>query len=160
MKIIKDYLDKNLFNNLQSIVFSETFPFYYRGFTGHRLDKSDFYFEHILYQEKQQSSPHFDDLLMPIIGNLKYNFLIRAKLNCYTIKSKHIHTEMHRDYSFDHQVALFSFNTCNGYTYFEDTEEKIKSVANQLIIFDGKRNHCSVSQTDSNLRINININIL
>ena len=113
-----------------------------------------------MYQEKQQSSPHFDDLLMPIIGNLKYNFLIRAKLNCYTINSKHIHTEMHRDYSFDHQVALFSFNTCNGYTYFEDTEEKIKSVANQLIIFDGKRNHCSVSQTDSNLRINKNNNIL
>ena len=42
----------------------------------------------------------------------------------------------------------------------QDTKEKIKSLANQLIIFDGNRNHCSVAQTDTNLRINVNINIL
>ena len=160
MEVIKDFLNKDLFDNLQSIVLSETFPFYYSGFTGHRMDKSDFYFEHILYQEKQQVSQHFDDLLMPIIGNLKYNYLIRAKINCYTIKKESIYTEMHRDYSFDHQVALFSFNTCNGFTYFEDTKEKVESVANQLIIFDGNRNHCSVAQTDTNLRVNVNINVI
>ena len=67
---------------------------------------------------------------------------------------------MHRDYAYPHQVALFSLNTCNGYTYFEDTKEKVPSIANQLVIFDGNRNHCSVAQTDENLRINININIL
>ena len=40
----------------------------------------------------------------------------------------------------------------------------LKEIANaakfQMIIFDGSRKHCSVSQTDSNLRINININFL
>ena len=160
MKIIKDFLQKPLFDELQKIVYSTEFPYYYRGFVADQLDKSDFYFEHILYLEKQQRSPHFDDLLMPIIGNLKYNYLIRAKLNCYTVKKEHIHTEMHRDYTYPHQVALFSLNTCNGYTYFEDTKEKVPSIANQLVIFDGNRNHCSVAQTDENLRINININIL
>lgn len=160
MKIIKDFLDKDLFNNLQSIVFSENFPYYYRGYISDPSDKSDFYFEHILYKEKQQVSSHFDDVLMPLIGNIQYNYLLRAKINCYTIKKKHIYTEMHRDFPFLHQVALFSFNTCNGYTYFEDTKEKIESLANQLIIFDGNRNHCSVAQTDTNLRINVNINIL
>ena len=77
-----------------------------------------------------------------------------------SIKKKHIYTEMHRDYAYPHQVALFALNTCNGYTYFEDTQEKVKSIENQLIIFDGTRNHCSVAQTDTNLRINLNINIL
>jgi len=159
MQIIKNFLEKDLFFKLQSCVLSDSFPYYYKDFTGNRQDKSDFYFEHLLYQDKQQSSPHFDDLLVPIIGNLKFNYLIRAKVNCYTIKKEFIYTEMHRDYMFDHKVALFSFNTCNGFTYFEDTKEKIESLENQLIIFDGSRKHCSVAQTDTNLRVNININL-
>jgi len=160
MKIIKNFLDKDLFYKLKSIVFSETFPYYYKPNTGSRLDKSDFFFSHILYADKEQQSPYFNDLLMPILGNLKYNYLIRAKINCYTIKSKTIYTEMHRDYDFEHQVALFSFNTCNGFTYFEDNQEKILSVENQMLLFDGNKNHCSVAQTDTNLRINLNINLI
>ena len=158
MKIIENFLNKDLFYRLKSIVFSETFPYFYKPNTGSRLDKSDFFFSHILYFDKKQESPYFNDLLMPILGNLKYNYLIRAKINCYTIKSKAIYTEFHRDYDFDHQVALFSFNTCNGFTYFKDTKEKIKSVENQMLLFDGNKQHCSVAQTDTSLRINLNIN--
>ena len=83
-----------------------------------------------------------------LFSSLKYNFLIRAKLNCYTIKSKHIHTEMHRDYSFDHQVALFSFNTCNGFTYFEEPinelwfeKVKITPKKGKTLVFKSDVNH-------------------
>ena len=65
---------------------------------------------------------------------------------------------MHVDQPTKHTVALFSVNTNNGYTLFENGE-KVVSVENQLVMFDGSIRHCSVAQTDENLRVNININL-
>ena len=89
---------------------------------------------------------------------LKFNYLIRAKINLYTKKDKFIETALHVDSYDPHQVALYSLNTNNGYTLFEDGT-KIPSVENQMILFDGSLRHASVAQTDSNVRVNININI-
>ena len=50
-------------------------------------------------------------------------------------------------------------NTNNGFTLFENGE-KVKSVANRLMIFDGLEKHCSVVQTDETARYIININLL
>ena len=66
-------------------------------------------------------------------------------------------TAFHVDRYDSHMVGLYSVNTNNGYTLFEDGT-KVESVENQMVIFDGKRKHCSVAQTDTKLRINININ--
>ena len=38
--------------------------------------------------------------------------------------------------------------------------EKIPSVENQLVIFDGHKKHCSVVQTDASARYIININTI
>ena len=65
---------------------------------------------------------------------------------------------MHTDTPQKHMVALFSINTNNGYTLFENGD-KVASVENQLVLFDGSLKHCSVAQTDENIRVNININI-
>ena len=43
---------------------------------------------------------------------------------------------------------------------FDNKEEEVASIENQILIFDGKLEHCSVSQTDEKFRINININII
>ena len=56
-------------------------------------------------------------------------------------------------------VGLYSLNTCNGFTEFEDGDNA-DSIANSMIIFDGTLKHRSVSQTDENARINININYI
>ena len=62
--------------------------------------------------------------------------------------------------TFPHKVALFSLNTNNGFTYFKD-KSRIYSKANQIIfILMEKTKHGSVMQTDTNLRINININYI
>ena len=112
----------------------------------------------MLYYDNQQKSSYFNKILMPILGNLNFNYLHRAKVNCYTKKHKHIKTVMHTEMVEIHTVALFSVNTNNGYTLFENGE-KVVSVENQLVLFDGSIKHCSVAQTDENLRVNININL-
>tara|TARA_R110000803_G_scaffold210249_1_gene281573 strand:+ start:1185 stop:1676 length:492 start_codon:yes stop_codon:yes gene_type:complete len=161
MKIISNFLETSKFKELQRFVFSSELPFYYNDkIVGDEQDnkKNDFMFTHGLYDVNKQQSDYFNFITMPLLGKLNLNYLIRAKLNCYTKKNEFIHSGMHIDFKTTHKVALFSFNTCNGYTYFKDTKEQIKSIENQMIIFNGNREHCSVSQTDTNLRINININ--
>ena len=160
MKIIKDFLDPSILKQMQKLVFSTDFPYFYVPHVGSATDQSDFMFTHILFLDNKQNSHYFNNLVSPILGKLNFNFLLRAKLNCYTKKDKYIYTDLHTDIKDSHTVAIFSLNTCNGFTYFEDTKEKIPSIENQVCIFDGTRRHCSVSQTDENLRVNININYL
>lgn len=162
MKIIPNFLDKNKFKEIHNFVFSGRCSLYYNdSIVGKGVDKGkDYMFNHIFFDESKQQSDHFNYAIMPILGRLNFNHLIRAKLNCYARKHKLIHTLLHVDYENPHTVALLSLNTCNGYTYFEDTKEKIKSVENQMVIFDGLRKHCSVAQTDTHVRVNININLI
>ena len=59
--------------------------------------------------------------------------------------------------NFNHKVLLLNLNDNNGYTEFEN-DHKVMSKANEAVIFDGNIKHRSVSQTDEDLRININLN--
>ena len=159
MKVINNFLkNEEVFKDLQNMLLGDNFPYYYNNYTANSEDKSDYFFSHMLYNHDQQRSNYFNRILMPILGSLNFNYLYRAKVNCYTKKHKQIKTGMHTDTAKQHTVALFSVNTNNGYTLFENGE-KVISVENQLIIFDGSIKHCSVAQTDENLRVNININV-
>ena len=162
MKVINNFLDKKIFKERQDFVFSNNFPLYYNNsIVREDVDKGqDFMFNHLFFFDDKQRSDYFNYFMIPILEKLKFKNLLRAKLNCYPRKEKLVRTPLHVDHEFPHKVALFSFNTCNGYTYLEDTKEKVKSVENRMIIFDGLRKHCSVAQTDTDLRINLNINMI
>ena len=159
MKVINNFLkNKEVFKDIQNTLLGINFPYYYHDSTARLADKSDYFFSHTLYQDNKQISSYFNRILIPIIGHLEYTYLLRAKINCYTKKATHIKTSMHVDLPRKHTVALFSVNTNNGYTLFENGEKAL-SVENQLITFDGSLKHCSVAQTDENLRVNINIDL-
>ena len=162
MQIIPNFIeDKRIQEEIKNTLIGErSIPYYYNSYIVNENDKSDFHFVHFLYENNIHShecSPVFDKILSPLIGRLKFNYLIRAKVNLYTRKSEFIHTGMHIDYKKPHMVGLYSVNTNNGYTLFKDGT-KVESIENQMVIFDGLREHCSVAQTDTNIRVNININ--
>jgi hypothetical protein len=159
MKIIHNLLEPSVFKDIQNFIFnSNDFPLYYHSEVGKKSDKSDFMFTHLFYINDKQNSDFMSLIVNPILDKLKPKKLIRVKLNCYTKKEKHIHTAYHTDLNYPHKVALFSLNTCNGYTYFKKSKKKVYSVENDCVLFNGLLEHCSVNQTDENLRINININ--
>jgi hypothetical protein len=158
MQIVKNFLDKDIFKKIQDTLSGNEFPWHYSDSVAYEKDTSDFMFFHVLYLDNNQRSPYFHNILMPILGKLNFNYLLRAKVNFYTQKEKHIKTFFHTDSKEKHSVALFSINSNNGYTLFKNGD-KVPSVENQLVIFDGNLEHCSVAQTDKKLRINININI-
>mgnify|MGYP005989953417 CR=1 FL=1 len=158
MKVIENFLDKKTHKTISDVVCSKKFPLYYNDTTANNADTSDYMFTHVFYEDGKQTSIFLSDVLIPLLGKLSFDRLIRAKLNFYTKKPKHIKTAYHVDFSNKHTVALYSINTNNGYTLFKNGDS-VKSVANQLVLFDGKLEHCSVNQTDENVRLNININL-
>lgn len=158
MKVIKNFLDSKTHQAISDIVFSNEFPLFYNNTTGGDKDTSDYMFSHVFYQHGEQNSTFLNDVVMPLLGKLSFDKFIRAKLNFYTKKPKHIQTAYHVDFPNKHTVALYSVNTNNGYTLFKNGD-RIKSIANQLVLFDGRLKHCSVNQTDENIRVNININL-
>ena len=163
MQVIPNFIeDKQVQEDIKNtLTKNREIAYYYSDTSGNENDDSDFYFVHSLFENNVHShdcSSMFDRILSPILGRLKFNYLIRAKVNLYTKKSEFIQTEMHTDTRIPHMVGLYSVDTNNGYTLFEDGT-KIESVENQMVIFDGKRKHCSVAQTDTNVRVNININL-
>jgi|TARA_R100000353_G_scaffold136382_1_gene96832 hypothetical protein len=158
MKVIKNFLDNQTYDTISNIIFSNRFPLFYNSTTGSDTDTSNYMFGHQFYLEGEQSSNFLGSIVTPLLNRLSFNKFIRAKLNFYVKNTKHIKTGFHVDSPNKHTVALYSINTNNGYTLFKNGN-RIKSVANQLVLFDGRLKHCSVNQTDENIRVNININL-
>ena len=158
IKTIKNFLPDQIFKEIQNILFSESFPYYFVNYVVNADDRSDYFFTHHLLHEKG-SSAYFNKILAPLIGRLTFNRLTRSKINFYTKKHKFIKTAYHVDSKNPHFVALYSVNTNNGFTQLENGPT-LPSIENTMHIFDGSLKHCSVAQTDTNARINININLL
>lgn len=162
MKIIPNYIkNEELEQNVKSFLMGDRFDYYYQDSVALNDDPSDpnFFFCHTMFNEGgNRQSNAFIPIMMPLLGGLNFEILYRAKVNCYPRFSEHIQTGMHVDMNdTPHKVGLYSVNTNNGYTLFEDGT-KVESVENQMVIFDGHLKHCSVGQTDEKVRVNVNIN--
>jgi len=156
---VKNFIkEKHIFDDIKNLLMSEKFPYFYYNYITHASDQKHFFFCHVLYRDGESKSPFFNQILMPLLGRLDFNYLHRAKVNLYTQCSEPLIAPAHSDIPIPHRVALFSINNNNGYTLFEDGT-KISSVENECIVFDGKLKHSSVSQTNEKIRININLNL-
>ena len=153
----KNFLEQKTLQDIKKEI--KQMHWFYSNFTSEETDKSNFLFYHLIFENnKVESNRYFNTILMPILGKLNFKYLHRAKLNLYTKQDKQIKTDYHTACNIEHTVALFSLNTNNGYTEFEDGK-KIKSEENNLVIFPGHLKHRSINQTDENVRLNLNINL-
>jgi len=163
-----NYLDEETYSNIKNIIMSqEKFSWFFsasqNGYANQEEQGLDtFYFYHVLFSTASINSPFFD-YFVPLFTKMKINALINARLNLVTntygngYNAKHIDKYSH---NLDHKIAIFHFTTNNGMTVLcsEDKEEKIETVENRLIKFNGDTEHYSVHQTDANRRVILNIN--
>jgi hypothetical protein len=157
--IIDDFLPKNEFTEIDNILSSNDFDWYYESHINRLQEKDDLtsYFVHLFFSEGKAS--RFMHVLSPIFSRLKIKALIRIKANLYprtAVLEKHA---PHCDYPFPHTGAIFYLNTNNGKTILDDGSE-IASIKNRLLIFDSSKYHSSTSTTNAKARINININYI
>lgn len=100
----------------------------------------------------------FNNIGIPIVSRLPMTTLRRFKINVYpNYGQERMMSSFHIDSGQPHSVGLYSLNKCNGYTEFENGDI-LPSEENTMYVFDGKLSHRSVSQTDTNLRVNFNLN--
>ena len=172
LKIIDNFLDKDSFLEIKKFIMSPRCQWRFVDFIAHKDKKNednDGYFVHsftdcdpISLRERFQRSPNFSiisSLMEKINQEISYKDVLRVRSSLYPRRQYQKPDAMHTDYKFSHNVCIFYVNTTNGYTLFEKGE-KVFSVENRLLIFNGLERHCSVVQSDSAARFIININTI
>jgi hypothetical protein len=157
-KIIDNYLDHEQADEIENVLLTNNFPWFYNKELTYKdnLDEKYFYFIHMFYAQYQPQS-NFFYLVEPIIKKLDPRAIIRIKGNLYPSFDHFAEGENHVDYTFDHAGAIYYVNTNNGYTMLND-EIKVDSIKNRLLIFEPQIVHKSVGCTDQKVRANINFN--
>ena len=171
-QIIDNFLNKDDFEELKIFLMSPRSQWRFVDFIVHkdgRDQDKDGYFVHsftdrdpISFLERFTVSPDYQKVnrLMDCIKKkVNYRQILRVRSSLYPRREDQKQDPFHIDYNFNHKVCIFYVNTNNGFTLFENGE-KVNSVANRLMIFDGLEKHCSVVQTDTSARYIININLL
>ena len=161
-QVIDDFLNKDDFEKIKSIIFDVEFPIFWNNnvtFANEHLDyKLDrYYLTHVLYTDNKPNSDFYDIISEIFLEKLKVKALNRMKINIYPRSDTLLEHGYHRDRPYEHIGSLFSLNTCDGYTLFKDGT-KIESVENRMIIFDASLLHTSTNTTNVNRRVNINFN--
>ena len=157
--IVDDFLSEEDFKKMCEVITDTGFDWHLEDkITLEQKDKDIFFYLcHVFYNQSSLYQSKFFEVIFPLLKKLEPKALMRVKANLYLNHGLGIkeHAE-HTDYPFEHKGALYSLNTCDGYTKING--EKIPSVANRMIFFNPSKPHCSTSCSDTKTRMNININ--
>ena len=156
--VTDDFLDKMDFEKIKKIILGPEFPWFFKNDVAYdKKHKTHFYWVHGFFMHGRGVTSPIYNTLNPLLKKLEAKAFIRIRANLYSNQGKIIEHEKHSDFPFEHKAALFSLNTCNGFTTLADGT-KIESVANRLLVFDASTAHHSSTCTDAKVRCNININ--
>lgn len=155
MNIYDNFLDQNSFKKITELVLGSSFPWFYFPTMSYEDSKDGFWFGHLLITPNNKSSylEHFSNLF----DKMKIKQLLNAKVACMVNSNTSDYHVDRWSEKMNHRTAIFYLNTNNGYTEFQ-TGEKVYSVKNRLLIFDCKKKHRGVNQTDTDRRLFINMN--
>ena len=152
IQVIDNFLDKEEFNNLSSILMSNNFPWFFNEQITNEKDPKDYcYFTHTFYIEPGISSNYFQ-LFNNFLKKIECKSIVRIKANLYFNQNKKQIHKAHIDYPFSHKGCLFYINDNNGLTYFEN--KSVKPKANRIVFFNPSKKHSSSLCTDKNRRVN------
>tara|TARA_B100000131_G_scaffold64568_1_gene60983 strand:+ start:173 stop:661 length:489 start_codon:yes stop_codon:yes gene_type:complete len=156
-KVIDNFLPNTQFDKLLYELNQSQLPWYYcRAVNGEGdILGNNMYFEHPIYLNTILNEKTFH-IINNLVNLLKIKALIRIKINLYTRTEFLNHHADHIDLRYSHKGAIFSLNTCDGFTVING--EEIPSVANRIILFDPSIAHHSTNCTNQPHRMNININ--
>ena len=158
MKVIKNFLPKETYQNIKQVIFSENFPWFFHEEILSPKDsigqKSCFQFVHNFYANKEPFSQYYK-LLVPILDIIKPISLLRIKANLNTQTEKIIETGLHKDTEDARlQSGVFFLNDCDGYCRIND--KKIFSEDNKMVFFNSNTNHTGSTTTNKKRRVLIN----
>tara|TARA_B100000902_G_C26900082_1_gene711664 strand:- start:74 stop:598 length:525 start_codon:yes stop_codon:yes gene_type:complete len=162
--VIDNLLNDDDLNNIKNIM--KQCPLHYSNDVAEHNDGGsywNYYFTHLFYEDDRPRSEYFDQIYNIFIPKFKqYGYvksLLRIKLNFYPYTETLREHDQHIDDEFTHIGAVFSLNTCDGFTRLHDGT-KIDSIENRILFFDPSMKHNSSTTTNSCGRWNINFNFV
>jgi regulator of PEP synthase PpsR (kinase-PPPase family) len=173
-QILDNFLEQSDFENIRKSIINNRFPFYIQDTVAYNKTQQNFnaefenqywnwYAIHTIYDDDEPKSELYSIIKDTIVKKIKtitqVNSLLRIKVNLYPHTDIIKQHDMHKDYDGSHKAAVFSLNTCDGYTKFIDGDI-INSIENRIVLFDGSEYHCSSTTTNAKARYNINFNWL
>ena len=155
--IVKDnFLSEKEFKELQDLMLSQAFPWYYNDGVNEPSEENLFQFTHMFFGGCFSWSSNYEMIVKLFKEKLDVKCFIRIKANLTTITQKPVEQGFHTDLN-DNTTAIFYLNTNNGYTEFENGKI-VNCVANRLVEFDSNIKHQPITSTDSKRRVVINFN--
>ena len=178
IKVIDNYLDKEAFKKIQSFLLSDNFPWFYNlskvlykdrlrpsPIKGYDSEDQHQFTHTFLGNELNLSWSDWTRHIVPLLDKIRPRMWIRVKSNLTNIDSKARVSGWHYDKSgkegpwTDTTTSIFYINTNNGYTLFENGK-KVPSLENRLAIFPNHMMHTGISQTNTKIRVTLNLNYL
>tara|TARA_R100001369_G_scaffold42971_1_gene69206 strand:- start:2299 stop:2799 length:501 start_codon:yes stop_codon:yes gene_type:complete len=160
VKIIDNFIDKDLYLQVKNTLFSDSLPWFSKKGTVNGKENDLNWFSHSIYNDFKPNSNIFS--FMPeFIEKLKISSIIEIRTNLSFKTNKDFKTLWHTDYGYkNHKTAIFYFNTDTTGTVFKikNKEKLIKSKENRIVIFDGSIKHCAYLNNKSEKRVVINFN--
>ena len=164
MKIEDDFLNQEKFDELQKLMMSADFAWYFTDVVDYVEQVRDtFMFAHLFWVEGAPRSTDFVKVA-PILQKMNPLALWRIKANLLTKTPTIVENEFHIDIGDASEeklaqwtTSIFYINTNNGYTKFENGAT-VQSVANRMVTFPSHMKHAGTSCTDEKTRVVINFN--
>jgi hypothetical protein len=160
-KIIDNFLEKNLFDNIKNTLFNSEMPWFWRSKTTPNK-KDSFYFTHSFYKDYKINSSLFEICIIPFLNQLNCLSLIEVRANLTVNRNKEYCSSYHTDYN-DSRVttSIFYLNNCDSETIlFKKNPIKIKSKENRILIFDATIDHSAIYKQNVDRRIILNFNYI
>ena len=160
---LDNFLSEKEFKRLTDIY--PRFPLRFDGIVASSIkpvnEEWNWYATHTFYKDGEKRSEYFQEVYDMFIPRFKEigidSDLLRMKFNCYPCTEVMREHNQHIDYNHSHQAAIFSLNTCDGFTRLPGGS-KGDSIANRIVFFDASQYHNSSTTTTAPARYNINFN--
>ena len=160
MKILDNFLEKELFLKIYDTLYSDNFGWFIQKYTD-KINDNNYQLTHLFYENDVPNSSFFD-LIKPILGKLNVDSLIRVKSNLTFYdnnKDNLFHIDI-PDIKQNHKTSIL-YLTDGGGTILKNNkkEEFIEAKENRLLTFDSQIPHKVVKhKIGKPFRIVINFN--
>ena len=158
-KVIDNALPLHQAKEIHDVMMSDEFSWYVTPnitFKDSVVEKHLSYFIHQFYQEAVPSSQHFHIWYPWFKDILGVENIIRMKGNLYPGQRNLTEHPLHVDLDYNNMAAIYYVNNNDGYTLIDN--QRIESIHNRIVIFDGQSKHASTDCTNAHARVNINFN--
>jgi len=161
VEIIKNFLDKDFFQQLKKLIIESEFSWFKRETMVTGTKNNLGFFTHSFYNNNRINCDTYYKYIIPILNKLNSKAVIEVRANLTpSVFYKEKKCDFHTDNSFNSNTAILYLNTCDGGTEFKiDNEIKfIKSEENKIVIFSSDIKHRGTTSKNADFRYLINFN--